>query len=400
MSSGEDTGDEFLEGIYQPDIKPSLTDRVLRTDFKPWHKPRKHYIRIYQWCAALRSLINQIGYGEGDVVRYLGFPGEDFLDVRCLQGVCSRAKVKVKYLGFDSTAAFTGGELNFHLSRHEVFELGFIDQNSSVLKARIEQVADENTLAFRRVSEFRDFDIINIDLCGSIATTSQSVQQQYFEAVKKLCDIQISGRTRPWLLLLATRAIRDQLDFETKWKLFKCIENNINQCSGFEALLRELIRVDGRGVINELSGKQLLTHQQLVNAFCLSIGKWLLGIAMAASPKLKVKLLKSYSYRVEIDQPDMLSLAFMFEPIAIPGADRSGLTASRSVAIHDLDECSLAADLLAQVSEIVDIDQHLFENSNILVSMINKCAVLLESARYDKESYKDWATRESWRPEA
>ncbi len=79
--SDEQDEAEAQRRIFQQDITPTLTDREEKTFF-PWHKPRKHYIRVNQWCAEVRSLIKANGYQAGDVIRYLGFPGEDFLDIR------------------------------------------------------------------------------------------------------------------------------------------------------------------------------------------------------------------------------------------------------------------------------------------------------------------------------
>ena len=108
--------------VFQPEIQPILTARDEK-EFFPWHKPRKHYLRIHQWCAEVRKLITRNRYQEGDIVRYLGFPGEDFLDIRVLNGVCERANIRIKYLGFDSTASYAGREFEFNLSKHEVFQL-------------------------------------------------------------------------------------------------------------------------------------------------------------------------------------------------------------------------------------------------------------------------------------
>ena len=183
--------------------------------------------------------MNQLG--EGDILRYLGFPGEDFLDVRTLQGVCQPLKIWVKYLGFDSTSSFTSEECSFNLSRHEVFQLGFIHEHSRVLKARIEDVAKENSLASKYTSEFRDFDVIDIDLCDAVASMSKDERNLYFEALMKLAKLQVRGRTRAGILFLTTRVIRDQLDGATKWRLFDCVLPNINQHRQFNAGCRGLI---------------------------------------------------------------------------------------------------------------------------------------------------------------
>ena len=248
--------DEMIEGVYQ-DIKPTLSDREARP-FLPWHKPRKHYIRIKQWCSEVRQLIKLNGYGAGDVIRYLGFPGEDFLDVRTLQGVCQPQQIWVRYLGFDSTSTHAGAEFQFNLSQHEVYELGFINQHSRVLKTRIETLVNKKSLAYERAIEYHDFDIINIDLCNSLAAPAEEQYPPYFEAIKTLCDMQIAGRTRPWLLFLATRAIREQFDDDTKFKLFDCVLQNIQSSPQFAESLQKAFALTDGAIRGELRNAQQL----------------------------------------------------------------------------------------------------------------------------------------------
>jgi hypothetical protein len=395
--SDEQEEAEAQRRIFQQDITPTLTDREEKKFF-PWHKPRKHYIRVYQWCAEVRSLIKANGYQAGDVIRYLGFPGEDFLDIRTLQGVCAPENIVVRYLGFDSTSSHADQDFQFSLARHEVFQLGFIHEHSHVLRARIEQIVNDNSRTYHRTADYHDFDIINIDLCNSVATpANDEPQPPYFEAIKKLCDIQIAGRTRPWILFLATRAIRDQIESEAKWKLFDCVLRNVRESSEFAAKLLERLELDEKKIQQEMADKEQLAHNVLVSLFGLAIGKWLLKMMMGATPKLKVRLLKSYSYRVQIDEPDMLSLAFIFEPVTVPSADKSGLTKPMKAA-EPPSEGELAVELISKVCEIVDIDQKLHDDDTLRTKMEDKCGDLLANCHYDKESYKKWVNKTRWGP--
>ena len=396
MPSEPSEQDDLLDGIYQQ-ITPTLSEPIERS-FLPWHKPRKHYIRIYQWCAEVRNLIELNNYQGGDVIRYLGFPGEDFLDVRTLQGVCKPKRIWVRYLGFDSTSTFAGSDFQFSLAKHEVFQLGFINEHSRVLKARIEQVANERSLAHARVAECNDFDIINIDLCNSLVAQAVDPHPPYFAAIMRLCNIQIAGRTRPWLLFVATRAIRDQFDSDTKRKLFDCVLRNIQENPAFAKSLRETFDLDESSIRGELSEREQLSHVALVNLFGVSIGKWFLQMLAAAVPKHHVTLLKSYSYRVQIEEPDMLSLAFRFEPITVAAVDNSGLTKTQPPPTSTTSECQLAVALIAAVNDIEDIDQKLVDDPTLHEKMIDKCGDLLQAVHYDKERYRLWAAQESWRP--
>lgn len=385
----EQDRDEFLEEIYEP-VQPVLEDLRGR-EFKPWHKPRKHYLRVHQWCALIRALIKELHYTNGSVLRYLGLPGEDFLDIRTLAGVCDRAEVKLRYLGFDVTADLAD-EYEVNLSKHEISQLEFVDPQSVLVKERVERIATATSTARHHFERMGPFDVINLDLCDSVAGAVGI--GSYFDALKQTCDLQLrAGRTQPWLLFLATRAIRSQIDAHSKAQLLGCVRRNIADSLDFEAKLLELLSLAKAQVDGEISDSQLLEHKALVNAFCLGLSKWLLGVAMSAQPRVVVRLLPSYSYRIEVPDPDMLSLAFRFEPLIEARRDGTGLAPDspdgRAAAV--LNESELATALLEGVSGILDVDTMLSSDTSLNEKMIDKCGTVLASARYDKASYVSWA---------
>ena len=129
---------------------------------------------------------------KGDILRYLGLPGEDLLDIRSLRGVCEPGGIWVKYLGFDSTANLSKGEFEFHLAEHEVAQSGFINQHSRILKARIEHVANEASLAYKYTS--------NTGISMSSTSTSATLlparllwgRGRTLKRSVKLCHLQVS----------------------------------------------------------------------------------------------------------------------------------------------------------------------------------------------------------------
>lgn len=397
MTSESGNEDELLRGIYQ-DIQPSLEGLEAR-EFKPWHKPRKQYIRLRQWCAIVRWLIKKNGMQQGDSLRYLGLPGEDLLDIRSLRGVCERDGIKVKYLGFDSTTTLSKGEFEFRLAEHDVAQFGFINEHSRILKAKIEHVANEASLAYKYTKQYGDFDVINIDLCDSLATPAFLGTAPYFEAIVKLCQLQVVGRTRPWVMFVATRAGRDQFETGLKSRLFDCVLENLNESPEFAQNLQQHLQIDGIAIQGEMSSEAPFAHELLVQTFGLSFGKWLIRLMMSGTPRACVRLLNSYSYRVCGNEPDMLSLAFLFEPIILPVIDRSGVTTSQVPDVQMPTEVAQAIELLLAVVGIEDVDRKLLDDVELHTKMIDKCGTLLEEARYDKASYQAWAMEASWRPD-
>lgn len=379
--------DDLLEGIYQR-LTPSLTDEVEKS-FKPWHKPRKHYLRVKQWCNLIQKLIGELKYKRGDVISYLGLPGEDFLDVRTLHGVCERAEVALRYLGFDA-AADASGVYELNLSKHEISSLGFVDPFSRLVRDRIERVAAAQSAAHSIVQQMGPFDVINLDLCDSVAAGSGV--GSYFDLLQGLCNYQIlAGRVKPWLMFLTTRAIRSQLDEGAKGKLLGCIEQNIKQSEIFASLLHRDLALDTTSLRGEIDGAHTLDHTRLVKALGLGLCKWLLGLTMSAWPKVVVRLLSVYSYRIEMAEPDMLSLAIEFRPIIEPRVDAAGLAPSRLPQVKVRTEPDLATDLIAAIARTADVDRILEGDTGLMDTMIDKCGKILEMARYDKQEYERWA---------
>jgi len=131
---GTDEEDDLLaieDEVYQKTTIKLQLDEVPEKRFKPWHKPRKHYLRVYQWCQQIATLIKDLGLGESDSLRYLGMPGEDLLDVRTLQGVCCMStdpKVAVELLA----------SYSYRIEHNEPDMLSLAFRFEPVIQARID----------------------------------------------------------------------------------------------------------------------------------------------------------------------------------------------------------------------------------------------------------------------
>lgn len=184
------------------------------------------------------------------------------------------------------------------------------------------RIAAESSTAREVFNRIGPFDVINLDICGSVLATVG--KGSYFDGIRKLCELQLRyGRAKPWLVFISTRAIRDQLEGVAKQELLKCILNNVENNARFGELLSEKVALEQSALLRELNNEQLLEHPALVSALGVGLGKWLLKLTMSAQPRVSVRLLQSYSYRVETAEPDMLSLAFRFEPIIEPRENAS-----------------------------------------------------------------------------
>jgi hypothetical protein len=81
-----------------------------KKEFLPWHKPRKQYVRRYQWCEQIKKLFAPVptddvaSTGE-TTLRYFGLPGIDLLDLRYFHDqVCEPSQLRMRFLGFNKGA--------------------------------------------------------------------------------------------------------------------------------------------------------------------------------------------------------------------------------------------------------------------------------------------------------
>lgn len=382
MAEGDGHSDD-LAGIYQGEIQPTLEERA-RTKFKPWHKPRKHYLRLHQWCHETRGLLKKLNASEGAELRYLGLPGEDLLDIRVLKGVCKRAKVSLRYLGFDSSLA--SAQLN--LSRHEVNSDQFIHPSSVIISDRVEDLASLKSVAYKYVEQHAPFDVINLDLCDSVIALAEQGTIPNLEAIRTLCDVQLKRRGQPWLLFLTTRALRADLDGPTRGKLFERLLQNVSDSGDFSSQMGGKLGFGEAAIRAELQANSSLDAKGWLRAYILAISKWLLHYMMAHNYTVAVQMLPSYAYSVEYGKHDMASLAFSFEPLSQPRQDETGLTRARPQQTPATSELDLATRLLDQVAIIEDIDEKLEADETLMLNMFTKCAALLATLRYDMDAYR------------
>jgi hypothetical protein len=199
--------DKGLTGDIAP-IKIEHEAPPLKKEFKAWHKPRKQWIRQNQWRKGIADLIGCIRL-DGRPLRYLSLPGEDMLDIRDLSRFCETYQIRLRCLGFDEHMAKRESRSQKNISRNEVSEN--LEVDSVLLADNISVLKDLHSQGFRYVKSHGPFDVINLDLCGSISCVSYPDNHQ---VLRNLCEFQVNHSREKWLLFLTTRAEYSQVKVE------------------------------------------------------------------------------------------------------------------------------------------------------------------------------------------
>lgn len=386
--------DSLLVGVY-PEVPGHEAEK---REFLAWHKPRKQWIRKYQWLHEIGILLKGLKFRDDRPLKYLSLPGDDLLDIRVLHELCVREKLNLRYLGFSTKdPRKEGTQLN--ISIDEVSRLTYISKQSRIVNARLESVAQKNTLAHAAITDAGTFDVINIDLCDSIASKRQSAERReptYYEGIHTLLDLQIKNRTEPWVLFLTTRTAPDDVYDEDARRLWDVVQTNMTANSDFLKQFESLLDHKVGAISRAPSQVLLLSKFKFLKFFGVGICKWILGNIFKATPAWAVSSGDVAYYRIgDSTEPEMLSICLHFNQIQTSLTDSANLVRPDAIEppIKLPEERLLALQIISKQASASDVDQVIANDATLHERMILQSIDLLTSARYDCTGYREWASQ-------
>ncbi|GAB2861602.1 hypothetical protein GCM10027277_32890 [Pseudoduganella ginsengisoli] len=395
---GDESG-HFEEGSAPKNVEH--TPFEVRTEFFPWHKPRKHYLRQNQWSKSIATLVDSLKLKDRKrSLHYLSLPGPDLLDVRTLEPMCKLKEVKLSFLGLNDGGS--DGEHNKHLNAallSQVLSLPAIDSMSGVVPDKFEHLAKEKSIAYERIiASHRSFDVINVDLCGTLAEAPPGKPGPTLtNAIFNLINHQAKTRTEDWLLFLTTRSNKDMVDQQTMQKMLDWLNELL---ATDVTLLQKYIEsgfvsnaelTNGRVDLSKLSDK---AHSLL---FTIGLGHWIFESLFNNQPAWRVDMLPQFGYHVLLRDPtcDMISMGFYCKKMAVAAAqDSMGLAhVPKSNNMPNPADIKKACfeKIHRRVQETCDVDVKLHVDQELYKNCLNESAELLKGALYDHEKYKEFA---------
>jgi len=392
---------------FEKGTAPESVEHVsfeMRMKFFPWHKPRKQFLRVEQWGESISKLVDTLSLKKiSKPLSYLSLPGPDLLDVRSLQPVCAKKNVQLLFLGLN------GGEDDDKESAHlnaallnEVRSLPCVDAASGVVPDIFQHLAKKKSIAYERIIEaHRSFDVINIDLCNSMAESEPGIKgANLVNALFNLVKHQAKSRTQDWILFLTTRSNRDAVNEGTMDTLL----NWINQLIGADTKILDDFLKQGLVLPTELTDGKIdlkkissATHS---NTFAMGIGHWILNSMFDNNPAWRVDMLPQFGYHVSLTEAscDMLSLGFYCKRIITPmKEDALGLARLEQAApVEDmavtLKKCRQKIHQRVQKSDDIDIKLH--QDEALYNRYLEETTKLLVASRYDEVEYRKFAESE------
>ena len=380
MTDSPDDQDDLTAGIFgdfeyvRPQTEPK--------EFKPWHKPRKQFVRREQWSALLRRLYEK--REPGDALRYLGLPGTDLIDLRYLhEKLCLANDRPMRFLGFNTEAQpGNSAHVQLSVSLDEVRRLPHVDTQSDVIPDDFRRIGNPNSIAWSRTRQLGPFDVVNIDLCDGLASDPPRRDGSIYKALAQLMALQ-ARNPNPWLLLVTTRIGRGVFDADAEERLITLFQENVDSCEGFAEAWEQLLESDVKSI-----DPATCNEADLLNLMTVAIGKWLSALVQAHGPS-RVELASAHGYRIDpvAASEDLVSLALRFEPVITASRDALSPTAP---ALED--ECATAKAILRRSARRRDVDTILEQQPDLHEELIGESERLLAEARYEVAGFREWLT--------
>lgn len=351
-----------------------------RATFSPWHKPRKQYVRSYQWVRILKNNLRDIKPIKGPL-KYFGLPGDDFFDIKLFHDrVCQPNDISLRYLTFNDFDKDESRKVHANLTITEVRAMTHIDSNSEEVQLDILNAGTTGTTANKKAKRHGDFDIINLDFCDSVVFDDPAKNgDNHYKLLTQLLQLQ-SVRERPWLLYITTRFGREHIHDETLNAFLMCFSDNMKD-HNFKNEAIETLKLEDNTLVNDLQD-----DKKFFNITLISLCKWLLKASLQNYVSLKIE--DVIEYRVtQNDLCDMVSLALKFTPK--PKAIIDPLKLAKHT--HPiLKEEEIAQRFINKVAQRIDCDEKLKSDKDIYERVFKESCELLNSAHYDLEEYEKW----------
>ncbi len=378
MSDTSGENDELVAGIFGTlDYDPTELER---REFKPWHRPRKQFVRREQWAEQVKRLYADRPIEEP--LRYLGLPGTDLIDLRYLyEQICRPDGRPLIFLGFNSEAQpRSPARRELDISLYEVRRLPNVEQQSDVIQDDFRRISDETSIAWKRARTLGPFDVVNIDLCNGLASDSPTIHQSIYNALSQVTALQAHSLT-PWLLLITTRIGPNTFDPDAEAAILQCFHDNICTCDGFAEECQQLLGLDV-----ETIDASACADADYLKLMIVALGKWLAKLVQASRTS-QVVLASTLGYRVVESAPceDLVSIALRCDPIIARPED--ALSPSPP---QPFDECKTAKRIVRRTANRKDVDSLLEADSDMHETLVVEMEDLLTAARYGAARYRPW----------
>ncbi|MEU2617532.1 hypothetical protein ABZ642_05095 [Streptomyces sp. NPDC007157] len=359
--------------------------------FKPWHRPRKQYVRDAQWSREIGILARDLRL-SGSEFRYLTLPGNDLLDIRHIaETVCSPRQVKLRYLGFNTAVTSQDAQQpELNSAEFSVIRMDCIHSDSEVFSADFRSVGQTRSPEWHRVKRDAPFHAINIDLCGGFAGEEKSSGvPNYFAALQAILQHQMHS-DEDFLLFITTRMDDNSIDDTAKETLVHLAQKIHDTCEAYASDF-----ATAWGLEDSASPIRVADLVDTNEAFMLGLTQWIISRGVELGLKASVRSFMTYRTGHGAGDDDIVSLAIRFKPDPVVQPDPHGLVKVVNPPPAPADKiCAQSRTVPRRVNNRARVDELLRTQAEEFERCIQASSKLLDAAGYDASRYRDWVMQE------
>ena len=384
---GEQEGD-FGASIL-PDAVEEAAIPLPLTDLQPWHRPRKQFIREFQWKHCAELLVQNLIRNDAPTIRsgelnYLTLPGIDYFDVEVIADLAVESGLQLNAMGLLADVVKEPIRARSQMREEALIDRGLILDTSVTYPYRFEELSSKKSQAYRDAKRRAPFHIINVDVCGSIALQPAQQSARVIDALLRIVELQLNTMRDPWLLYLTTDVRIETLSQDVRNALDDAIRQNAADSAEFRTGVVDSIGVTGDD-LEEALARAEASPESFVTKFSLGFSKWLTHNAQDHQWNVKCRPFFCYSTRPhDDDSVSMPCLAFEFRPIQVNIQDVHGAVTLPQQAEQHGRQYSMEA--LSKAAGMVNVDSLLAHDGQLRIELAERQRTMLQTAGYRAEA--------------
>lgn len=359
-----------------------------KSQFQPWHKPRKQFVRCNQWWRHIDFLLSRFHeYKAIETIKYFGLPGSDLLDISYFSKKLSTSNHSHKKLFVHGFIDSIQGKEKADLRLTELLDRKNVDSNSKVEHFNFQALAEKKSLALGRIQNTGAYHLINLDFCDGV------FQKRTIDSMVTLLTYQFNAMAgTPWLFFLTTRADKEGIANDLLEDLDKIFRASLIGDAAFLASIEQ----HRKNIHKMISDKKSLQNEEITESELAEILQvcfvfWLIKLIHQYEARLEIVNTMKYRIHEGNDYPDMFSYVMRITKNSIVKEDALGLGQAVGFKANTLTEAVKENDKSKAVKnlyESLNIDDHLSSNPEEMRSCVDEMKMLLEEAGWNIGDYE------------
>lgn len=354
-------------------------------EFKPWHKPRKQWIREKQWWNVFKDVVSTNKYNSTNTIKYFGLPGADLLDVDYISNkMLGTNDLNTKKLFIHGIILSESEHTSANSRLSTLIDRNSVDPASKIEKYDFEGMEGENSVLWKKFEEHGPYHFINLDFCEKI------FQERTIGALSKSLEYQFKTQIgKPWVFCVTTKIDIDQNSNDVLTRLDNCLHNIAE-----DELALFNIEKHFHPVFDAIENKVGILEfaedfENFSNIYIVGFVIWIVLSALSQGVSFKLKTSAAYNVDSNKPAPDMYSLVFEFKKLVQLEGDLTGVAQYSGINTGKANAESSKEAVIKKLSTTNKIDDLLSGDVELMRRYIAETKSALSNCGWDISKYEE-----------